>query len=94
MTECPHCGQRMLVRHGVQLSPKLADIFDAIERCGKFGISKEELGVMFYGALKSREAAKTLAVNIHYINERFGWMESPIRIKSMGHGEPYRMEGI
>jgi hypothetical protein len=87
---CPHCGQRVLIRYGVPLSPKLADIFDAVERAGRFGISKEELTVMFFASLSK----KTLFVSIKHINDRFEWLESPIRIKSMGYGLPYRIEGI
>ena len=28
---CPHCGQRMTLRHGVRLSPREADLFDLID---------------------------------------------------------------
>jgi hypothetical protein len=34
---CPRCGQRVLRRLGVMLSPRQADVFDMIQRQGKYG---------------------------------------------------------
>ena len=94
VAECPHCGQRVLTRHGVELSPKLADIFDSVWVAGSGGLSKEELATMYFGSSNRTDGKRAAAVAISNINERFEWMESPIRIRSMGYGEPYRVEGI
>ncbi len=82
---CTKCGQRILTRRGVQLSPKLADIFDAIEQ----GFPKEEIAVMFWGD-NSRKCLKALATSVFHINSAFEWMESEVRIRG-ARGEPYRV---
>jgi hypothetical protein len=47
---CPHCGQRVLLRLGVHLSPRRADVFDAIARQSKYGgIQGRALSAMFGG---------------------------------------------
>jgi hypothetical protein len=88
LAECPHCGQRVLVRYGVRLSPKLADIFDAIE----LGISKKELAYMFYGN-GGAAAIRSLVTSVNHINRAFEWMESPVRVRSSGHNLPYQVLG-
>ena len=65
---CPHCGQRMLTRHGVHLSPRLADIFDIIEHSGDRGVTEEVLSSIFYSGRPSREAYNCIRVNISHIN--------------------------
>jgi hypothetical protein len=84
---CPHCGQRMLMRHGVLLSPKLADIFDVIERRGRAGIFAEVLAWVVYGTSSTR-TRKALAVNISHLNDRL--IEASIRIAADRYG-PYRI---
>jgi len=45
---CPKCGQRVLLRYGVHLSPRRADIFDVIKRASKYGgVSSLNLEGMF-----------------------------------------------
>ena len=45
---CPKCGQRVLLRYGVHLSPRRADIFDVIRRATKHGgIRSDTLEGMF-----------------------------------------------
>jgi hypothetical protein len=44
---CLHCGQRMLMRHGVRLPPRLADLFDMIERSKTRGVLCEVLAWTF-----------------------------------------------
>ena len=68
---CPHCGQRMLIRHGVHLSPRLADIFDIIEHSGDRGVTEEVLSSIFYSGKSSREAYNCIRVNISHINSHF-----------------------
>ena len=69
MKTCPACGQRVLVRHNVWLSPLLADIFDAIERTGIDGIPPRELAVMFYGE-DTKSARRVVAVNVNHLNKK------------------------
>ena len=66
--ECPHCGQRMLIRHGVRLSPRLADIFDIIEHSGERGVTEEVLASIFYSGRSAREAYNCVRVNVSHIN--------------------------
>lgn len=45
---CPHCGQRVLLRFGVILSPRRADVFDAIYNQNNYGgIRADALKAMF-----------------------------------------------
>ncbi len=84
---CERCGQRVLTRHGVHLSPKLADIFDAVEQ----GIGdKKELATMFYGNA-NQASMRSLVCSVNHINKEFEWMESPVRIRSTGHNLPYKV---
>jgi len=66
---CPHCGQRMLIRHGAKLSPRLADIFDLIEHSGDRGVSMEVLVSVFYTGKSKRDAENCVRVNISHIND-------------------------
>lgn len=67
---CPHCGQRVLLRLGVHLSPRRADVFDAIARQSKYGgIRADALAAMF-GKLT------LVRVHINHINKLLapnGW---------------------
>ena len=89
--ECPTCHQRILIRHGVRLSPRLADIFDAIERREKAGEFEEILAVMFYGGKPKRDAYNAIKVNIAHINDKL--VETCYRIGKNGRGAdvPYRV---
>jgi hypothetical protein len=68
---CPHCGQRMLIRHGVQLPPFLADLFDMIEHSKARGVTCEILAGVFYSGKSTREAKNCVKVNISRINDLF-----------------------
>jgi hypothetical protein len=87
---CPCCGQRLLVRHGVALSPRLADLFDLIERSGQRGIFSEVLADIFYPG-KSRQAAqRCVNQNIFHLNTRLS--ETDLEVRSgKGSREPYRV---
>ena len=56
------------MRHGVRLSPRLADIFDIIEHSGDRGVTEEVLSSIFYSGKSSREAYNCIRVNISHIN--------------------------
>ena len=68
---CPHCGQRVLLRLGADLSPRQADVFDVIERQTKRGgIRSDVLAGMFKGG------DGCLKVHISNINKKLapnGW---------------------
>ncbi len=87
---CPCCHQRVLLRHGVRLSPKQADIFDAIN-ARRDGIEPEVLCWMFWGDKPKREAQRVLYVTIHQINDMLG--STGIKVASGGRGLPYRVWG-
>jgi hypothetical protein len=69
----------MLIRHGVRLSPHLADIFDAIERSGSRGEHAEVLVEMFYGGKSVAKARAALKTNIVHINDRLE--ETDVRVR-------------
>jgi hypothetical protein len=66
---CPCCGQRVLMRLGVGLSPKRADVFDAIHNQSNYGgIRSDVLAGMF-----GRACVK---VHVNHINKMIkpkGW---------------------
>lgn len=88
---CPHCGQRMLTRLGVQLSPRQADLFDLIYRSsggggspGWGGVGMEVLGWTWAGAEKSKlNQAYLIKATIYGINERLA--STDYRIVGDGH---------
>jgi hypothetical protein len=90
-TTCPQCGQRLLMRHGVRLSPRLADIFDVIERRGEFGVYPETLLWLFYAGQSQRRAANTLKANIWKLNEALA--ETAVSVRRVDHFGPYRVVG-
>lgn len=69
---CPHCGQRVLIRLGAQLSPRQADLFDLIERASsRGGEHVEVLGWAWAGAERSKLRQRYLIkATIYGINER------------------------
>jgi hypothetical protein len=80
----------MLIRHGVKLSPKLADVFDMIERAGKRGITRETLAWVFYPGKSKRDAERCISVTINHINEFLE--ETDVHVSTLGRRlEPYRV---
>jgi hypothetical protein len=79
---CPHCGQRMLVRHGVRLSPLLADLFDIIARSGESGIAASVLADIFYPGKPTDGARNCIRQNVRWINERL--VETDVSITGDG----------
>jgi hypothetical protein len=67
----------MLMRHGVLLSPVLADIFDLIER-RKEGIAPETLTWVLYG-VSNRTTQRRLAANIWLLNSRLSATDYSVR---------------
>jgi len=83
---CPCCGQRLLIRHSVQLSPVLADLLDMIERC-QTGITRGALAEIFYPWKNSRDGRNCVSVNIHHLNARLA--ETNIEIRAGKPDAPY-----
>ena len=67
---CPSCGQRLLMRHGIKLSPKKADLLDAIEDAskGRGGIEISVLVGMLYPGVSKQVALARLRVQISQLN--------------------------
>jgi hypothetical protein len=92
MTEhnCPACGQRVLIRHGVKLSPKLCDIFDVIDRATKRGgIDAESLAWILYPTVSRSDAKRCIAVSVNHINDKL--VETDYRIQMDGRQGRYRV---
>jgi hypothetical protein len=79
----------MLVRHGVQLSPLLADLFDMIERSGSNGILCEVLVNVFYPGRPRDQARRCIVVNIYHLNVKL--IETDLEIRAVRSG-PYRVQ--
>jgi DNA-binding response OmpR family regulator len=90
-TVCPHCGARMLVRHGVRLSPKRADLFDMIERISKTGsgITQQALAEIFYPRADEQRGKANVRVTISQLNDLFESTDVIIRSR---YGNGYRIE--
>jgi hypothetical protein len=82
----------MLMRHAVRLPPRLADLFDMIERSGKRGVLCEVLAWVFYPGKPTREAKRCVITNINHLNS---FLESTnVRISGGHNGnepKPYRV---
>jgi hypothetical protein len=65
---CPQCGQRMLTRVGMQLSPRQADIFDLITNSGDRGLEQEVLADVLSPGKPRYGAMRLVAVHVNNIN--------------------------
>ncbi len=82
---CPHCGQRVLTRYGVLLSPREADLFDLIEAAGTRGIDIDVLGWTWAGAHKHVVTQRALIkTTISHINGKLDLGSSIYRIRGEG----------
>ncbi len=81
---CPHCGQRMLMRFGVQLSPRETDLFDLIDQSvGRGGIGIDVLGWAWAGTERTARArADLVKTTIYHINDKLA--STDYRIKGAG----------
>jgi hypothetical protein len=86
---CPCCGQRVLIRHGVRLSPRLADLFDMIERSGANGVASDVLIGVFYPDRALAAARACLKSNISHLNAVLAETEFEVRA---GRYQPYRVK--
>jgi hypothetical protein len=88
---CPCCGQRVLMRHGVQLSPLLADLFDMIERAGKEGLYSEVLAGVFYPDKPLKDGRNCVKSNVAHLNARLASTDIEIRSGSSNDPKPFRV---
>ena len=88
---CPHCGQRVLMRHGVKLSPLAADLFDMIERSGERGVPTEVLLGVFWPGRPTATARNSLKTTIYHMNGLFAGTDIEVGSCSGGGGFPYRV---
>jgi hypothetical protein len=79
----------MLMRHGVKLSPKQADIYDMIEHSGSRGVLPDVLRWVFYPDSSKRNAQLGIQVHINQINDRMG--EAGIQVCNEERFAPYRV---
>lgn len=91
---CPHCKQAIMVRYGVTLTKRRVEIFDAIERAGKEGITLERLAAMLYPGDNEEIAKHRVRVHVPRLNDVL--VETTVRIESMpgtfrSHGGRYRL---
>ncbi len=87
---CPRCKQRVLVRLGVHLSPRQADIFDIVWNSDTRGTTEEVLASIFYPEKSQKHAQNVIKVTINQINAKL--VETDYRvIKVRGQDNPYRV---
>jgi hypothetical protein len=81
----------MLIRHGVRLTPKRADMFDMIERVTKAGgrIPVAVLADVFYPGVASDAAKNNVRVMVNQLNEFLE--QTDVQIKAL-RIEGYRLE--
>jgi hypothetical protein len=78
----------MLMRHGVRLPPRCADLFDMIEHSGLRGVLCPTLAWVFYAGKSKRAAEKLIAVHVNHIND---FLE-PTDVEVIGgRWQPYRV---
>ena len=91
MKHCRHCGQLILMRCGVRLSPRLADIFDMIERAGDHGVTVERLVVAFYAGKPEAAARDAIKSNIWQLNDRLVETTTRVAMQPPRYGA-YRLD--
>lgn len=86
---CPHCRQRMLIRHGARLPVRLADMFTFIENAGDRGVPMQVMIDVFYPGVPEKKARNRVRVNVHHMN---GFLaETLYSVGAGGPGLPYRV---
>jgi hypothetical protein len=83
---CPHCGQRMLRRHGADLPPTSAAIFDLIEASRSRGVMPETLAWVFFPNKPLRSGRRLVAVHINRLNDFLSATDVHVRMSSARFG--------
>lgn len=68
MSFCPHCGQPILVRYGVKLTPKKAALLDLIER-RRAGLALANLAAVLYPGVAINRACERIKTQVCQIND-------------------------
>ena len=68
LQQCPHCGQRMLHRHGAYLPPQAALIFDMIEASKTRGVRSEILASVFFPGKTALAGRRLVYSHVFRIN--------------------------
>ncbi len=87
---CPHCGSRILMRHGVRLYPKWADFYDFVA-ARKDGVLGEQLIWVFWPDKPKKQAQNVLHQTVTQINSLLA--PNGVKIAAGGKGLPYRVWG-
>ena len=87
---CPHCGSRILMRHGARLYPKWADFYDLVAS-RKDGVLGEQLLWIFWPDKPKKQAQNVLHQTVTQINQLLA--PAGVKIASGGKGLPYRVWG-
>jgi hypothetical protein len=87
---CKCCGQRLLIRHGVQLSPLLADLLDMVERC-KDGIACETLAGIFYPGKSDFDGRNCIHANVVHLNAKLAETDIEVRAPGYKRDSAYRI---
>ena len=68
MTFCPHCGQPLLIRYGVKLTPKKAELLDLVERRAA-GVAIGALAETLYAGVSTKRAHDRIKTQVCQIND-------------------------
>jgi hypothetical protein len=82
----------MLMRHGVRLSPRLADLFDVIDHAGDRGVQCEVLADVFWPGKSRQRALDCVRVNIFHLNDKLSETDYEIRAGTNNYKQPYRVQ--
>jgi hypothetical protein len=88
---CPHCGQRMLRRHGADLPLQAALIFDMIENSKTRGVSAEALAWIFFPGKSATAGRRLVYVHVFRINEFL--KSAPVRVTVRPPVDNFAMRG-
>jgi hypothetical protein len=88
---CECCGQPIVTRLGVRLTPLKADLFDLVEKSGKAGISAEALAERVLAP--HQRSRNTVNQHIYQINDLLGSTDYELRA-GQGGGRVYRLKRV
>lgn len=88
---CECCGQPLVTRLGVRLTPLKAELFDLVEKAGKAGIGSEALAVRVLAP--HQRSRSTVGQHIYQINDLLGSTDYEIRA-GQGGDRRYRLKRV
>jgi len=85
VTICEACGQRILVREGVPLSPLKAELYDSIMHSGKNGIDAETLGwIHFPNSENKKRQVQCVKVHVGQLRDLLAGTRTTIECSKDG----------